>query len=111
MLGYRVRGQQSPNTDNAKVRLYTKSSRLRLLLLTRLRRRKNQRRKKREKKKTQRCKGAKAQRRKKKEVREEEGGRKERSVSHPSSPSCCPSCVYILFLFFPLRLCAFAPLH
>ncbi len=70
MLGYRDRGQQSPNTDNAKIRLYTKSSRLRLLLLTWLRRRKTREekpdKKKPEKKKPEKKKrkGAKARGRK-----------------------------------------------
>ena len=105
MLGYRDRGQQSPNRDNAKIRLYTKSSRLRLLLLTRLRRRKNPRRK------NPRRKNAKVQRRegaKNKEVRKvEEGGRKERSVSHPSSlPVVLPVSVLVSVLSFaPLHLC------
>ena len=112
MLGCRVRGQQSPNPDNAKIRLYTKSSRLRLLLLTRLRRRKNARRKNARRKNARRKKrkGAKARRRKeerrkkKGRKREEEGGRKERSVSHPSFSSCSPSC-------FSSFLCGFASLH
>jgi len=105
VLGYRDRGQQSPNRDNAKIRLYTKSSRLRLLLLTRLRRRKTREEKTREEKnaKVQRREGA-----KNKEVRKvEEGGRKERSVSHPSSlPFVLPVSVLVSVLSFaPLHLC------
>jgi len=109
VLGYRDRGQQSPNRDNAKIRLYTKSSRLRLLLLTRLLRRKNARRKKR--------KGAKARRRKE-ERREDRGGRRgssrKREVGFPSKFPFLFSFLFLflflfVFLFFPLRLCAFAP--
>ena len=112
MLGYRDRGQQSPNTDNAKIRLYTKSSRLRLLLLTRLRRRKNARRKNARRKNPRRKKrkGAKA-RRCKEERREHRGGRRgSRRKREVRFPSKFPFLLSFLCLYL-VSVLSFAALH